>query len=82
MHLRVTGAGALSLIAYSLDHGFSLFPVASPINLSSVPLGQEILVKWWMRNEQQSVLISTDATGAFFLLAFARVYYTNSLPMR
>ena len=80
-HLRVTGSGNLNLLAYGIDHLRSIVPPASPIALSGVP-GQEILAKWWLRSEQQSLSLGTNAIGGFAILALIRAYYTNSLPIR
>jgi hypothetical protein len=80
-HLRVSGNGNLNLTAYGIDHLRSTVPPASPLAISGAP-GLEYLVKWWLRSEQQSLMVGTNAVGAFAILAFLRLYFTNSLPMR
>lgn len=80
-HFRVTGSGSLALVAYGIDHVRSSTPLASPIALSPTP-GLEYLVKWFLRNEQQSIRFSTNAVDSYFAMALIRAYYSNSLPMR
>jgi len=80
-HLRVSGLGPLNLSAYGLDHLRSVVPAAIPVTLSGAS-GQEILCKFWLRSDQASLLLGTNSIGAFMVLAFMRIYYTNSLPMR
>ena len=80
-HFRVTGSGGLAITAYGLDHVRSVVPSASPITLSTTS-GIEVLVKWGLRSEQQSIQLSMSAVDAFYVVALIRAYYKNSLPVR
>ena len=80
-HFRISGGGAVSVTAFSLDHSLSVVPAASPLALNLTP-GQEVLMKWFLRNEQQSIQLSLNTTDAFFILARIKAYYTDSVPMR
>jgi hypothetical protein len=80
-HLRVFGSGALALTAYGLDHVRTTVPSASPLTLVSNP-GNEVLVKWFLRSEQQTVLFSMSAVDAFYVLSLVREYWSNSLGIR
>lgn len=80
-HLRISGNGGLNVTAYSLDHGLAVIPLASPLALSRRP-GLEYLMKWALRNEQQTIAFGTNAVDAYFIAAIIRAYYSNSLPMR
>ena len=45
--------------------------------------GQEVLRKWWLRSEQQTIAFGCNGgIDAFFVMALIRAYYTNSLPQR
>jgi hypothetical protein len=80
-HFRVSGSGSLAITAFGLDHVRSVVPAASPLTLNVTP-GQEVLIKWFLRSEQQSIQVSTNAVDAFFVLARIKAYYTDSVPMR
>lgn len=80
-HFRVSGSGALAIQALGLDGVVSKVPLASPITLSSKP-GAEVLVKWSLRSEQQTIVLSMSAVDAFYLLSLIRAYYTNSVGIR
>lgn len=80
-HFRTNGSGSMNVTAFSLDHSLSVVPAASPLTLNLTP-GQEFLMKWFLRNEQQSIQLSTNAIDAFFLISRIKAYYTDSLPMR
>lgn len=80
-HFRMTGSGSLALTAYGLDHVLSVIPMLSPVTLSQNP-GLEVLVRWWLRSEQQSVSFGTNAVDAYFVMAMMRAYYLSSVPIR
>jgi hypothetical protein len=81
MHLRATGSGLLSIAAYTLDHAASVIPVMNPITLSQNP-GMELLIKWWMRGDQESISLSMNLISDYFLLTLMRLYFTDSVPFR
>ena len=81
MHARISGQGSLALTCYGLDHVRSLVPMASPITLTQQP-GLELLLKWFMRSEQQSISFGMNAVDAYFLAALLRVYWTPSMQQR
>lgn len=81
MHIRTRGAGALNLKVFSLDHKTQIIPLASPMTLRDKP-GLEIMLKWFLRNEQQSVQFGTNGIDSYFVASLLRLYYTNSLPQR
>jgi hypothetical protein len=78
-HLRVLGGGGLNMEAYSLDSTLIVTPAASPLTLSSTP-GAEILVRWWMRNAQQSFGCGTNTLDSWWILSLARLYYSEGPP--
>ena len=81
-HLRVSGAGGgFSLTAYGLDHARSMIPLASPLVLANAP-GAEILVKWFLSSEQQSISMSMNVLDAYFIAALLRVYWNPAMPIR
>lgn len=80
-HFRVRGNGNLKIQAIGLDGVRTVTPVASPIALQTNP-GQEILAKWFLRSEQSSIQLGTNALDAFFILSLARCYYTNAFAQR
>lgn len=80
-HLRISGLGSLLLQVFSLDHAVGIVPVASPINLSQRP-GRELLIRWFLRSEQETIQFGSNAIDEYFLLALIRAYYCNSLPIR
>lgn len=80
-HLRVTGDGALQMRAIGLDRRRTTTPVASPLALSQVP-GREVLIKWWLRSEQQSIEFGTDQLDHWFTLSLIRAYYVNEFSQR
>jgi len=80
-HFRIHGVGTVQITAFGLDHVRSVVPAASPITLSASP-GKEILVKWALRSEQQSIQVFSGSVDQFFILSLIRAYYKNSLPVR
>jgi hypothetical protein len=80
MHVRMSGAAVVNVTVNSLDHGYTLTP-RLPLSISGVP-AREYLVKWWMRNEQQTITFGVNTAGYWFVLALLRVYWTNSLVTR
>lgn len=80
-HLRVRGNGNLSVLANSVDGTVSTVPLQSPVALTPAP-GQELLVKWFLMNEQESIEVGTSALDQWFELALMRVYYTNEFQQR
>lgn len=81
MHFRASGSGSLNVTAYSLDHALTVIPAASPFTLNPRP-GQEFRMLWFLRSEQQTIAMGTNAIDSFYILALIRAYYSNSLPMR
>jgi hypothetical protein len=81
MHARISGKGSLALVCYGLDHVRSVVPTASPVALSQNP-GAEILVKWFLRSEQQTIQFGTNAVDAYFIAALLRVYWTPAMQQR
>ena len=81
MHARVSGQGSLELTCYGLDHVRSLVPLASPVTLAQKP-GLEVLLKWFLRSEQQSISFGTNAVDAYFIAALLRVYWTPCIQQR
>jgi hypothetical protein len=80
-HFRIYGSGLLGLSFYGLDHVISGVPAASPLTLPTTP-GKELLVKWFMRSEQQTILLSMSSIDAYYVLSMIREYYTDSLGIR
>lgn len=80
-HMRVSGSGNFALAAFGVDHKVSTTPAASPITLSLTP-GTEYLVKWWLRNEQQSIVWAMGSIDSFWVIAMLKVYWMPSLPFR
>lgn len=80
-HVRMTGNGSVNVAAYTLDHAFSLIPLASPITLSGKP-GLEYLIRWNMRNEAETISLGTSLIDAYVVISIIRAYYVNSLPVR
>jgi hypothetical protein len=80
-HFRVSGSGGLNLTVQGLDGVRSLIPTASPVTLSRLP-GLEVLVKWFLRSEQETISLGSNAVDAYFIAALIRAYYTGSLPQR
>lgn len=80
-HFRASGSGAMTVQCFGLDHVRAVTPAASPFTLSQTP-GQEYLLKWFLRSEQQTIQVGTNAVDAYLVLALLRGYYTNSLPQR
>jgi hypothetical protein len=80
-HFRVYGSGALVLTAFGLDHAVSVTPAASPLTLASKP-GTEVLVKWSLRSEQQTILLAMSTVDAFYILSLIREYWSDSLGIR
>ncbi len=80
-HFRVTGSGNMSIQANGIDGVITKVPARSPIALSLTP-GQEELVKWFLRSEQQSIQVGTDGVDEFANISLIRVYWMNSLAQR
>jgi len=80
-HLDVSGSGLLTLLAKGLRGGIVVTPVASPIALEAAP-SKETLVRWFLRNERQSIRFGTNAIDHHFILSLARIYYTDAFAQR
>jgi len=80
-HLRVRGNGGLTLLAAGVDNVRQVTPLASPLALTTAP-GDERLVKWFLRNEQQTITFGSNAIDAWFVLSLARVYFGNAMAQR
>ena len=81
-HFRVYGGGALAVTAFGLDHAVSTTPAASPIMALVSKPGTEILVKWFLRSEQQTILLAMSAVDAYYILSLIREYWSDSLGIR
>jgi hypothetical protein len=81
MHMRVFGNGNLAITAFGMDNAKSVVPVASPLALTPTP-GKELLVKWFMMNEQQSIAFGTNGIGQWFTMTLIRAYYTEEFAQR
>jgi hypothetical protein len=81
-HLRVSGSGSLNMVVAGLDGNISIVPAASPIALTPKE-GQELLVKYFLRSEQQTLSFSSTAgVDQYFILALVRAYYNDAMPQR
>ncbi len=80
-HFRMTGSGNLAIQANNLDGTLNVIPAASPVSLSNGP-GKEILVRWFLRSEQQTIQFGTNAVDEYFVMALIRCYFTNAMPQR
>jgi hypothetical protein len=84
-HFRVTGEGTLDIAAYGIDAtgsvNISVTPPRSPLTLSLTP-GEEPLVKWYLRSEQQSIEFGNDVVDEYATVNLLRVYWTNAMGFR
>jgi hypothetical protein len=80
-HFRVRGSGNLNITVYGLDGTPTVIPAASPLTLSTTP-GQEILVKWFVMSEQQSIAVGTSGLDQWWTMNLQRVYYSNVFNQR
>jgi len=81
VHMRVKGSGSLVMQAANLDGTITVTPARSPLTLSLTP-AQEVLVKWFLRSEQQTFAFGTNAVDNYFIMALIRAYYAESMPQR
>lgn len=80
-HFRVSGNGNLNLRALGLDGVIVTVPLRSPIVLVEKQ-GREELVKWFLRSEQQTIEVGTNAIDHYFVLAAIQAYYTGAMSQR
>lgn len=80
-HFRVSGNGSLSLLASGLDGNITLVPAISPLSLTQQE-GKELLAKWFLRSEQETITVGTNAVDEYFILSIIRAYWGNANPQR
>ncbi len=80
-HFRVQGVGNMEIQANGIDNQVTKVPTRSPLPLSETP-GEEELVKWFLRNEQQSIRFGNAIVDEWFTVSLIRAYWTNAMQMR
>jgi hypothetical protein len=80
-HFRVQGVGDMTIEAKGIDGIRSVAPARSPLPLGLTP-GVEELVKWFLRNEQQTIRFGNSAVDEYFTVSLVRAYHTDAMPIR
>lgn len=78
-HIKGNGVGGLTMKVFGLDHAVNKVPARSPLTLTS---GQEQLVKWSLRSEQQSFQFGNNAIDEYMIISLLRMYSTPAMAQR
>lgn len=85
-HFQLAGIGSVAIqvqgVTNSTNVTQDITPAKSPVLLRTSKYGvaDEILVKWYLRSEQETIQCSINTVDQYFILSLIRAYWGPSLP--